>query len=132
MIRRDFRGRPGLRRRRGLVVMSALAGLLILMVVSALFLQYGIQGLRREQTQSLSTQCDEIVLSLRELSHRKRIVLTGEKREIAIAGLLPPETGGAAWLNTVARTDGGTNVRCRVQLERGRDRIDRTLEWPAN
>lgn len=121
----------GLHRRRGLVVMSALAGLLILMVVSALFLQYGVQGLRQEHMQSVSAHYEQIVLSLRELSRHDPTLLTGERREISIADLLPPGAEGAAWLGAVERPDGGNCFICRVQIELGRDRLDRTIEWPV-
>jgi hypothetical protein len=116
-------------RRRGFVVLTALAGLLVLMVVAALFLQYGLQGLRQEHMQNLSAQCDQIVLSLRDLSRREGGQTNGEMREIAIGELLPPGAQGAAWLGAEVRPGGKRTVKCRIQIELGRDRVDRAFEW---
>jgi hypothetical protein len=120
------------RRRGGFVVLTAVAGLLVLIVVAALFLQYGIHGLRQEHTQRLSAQCDQIALSLRDLSRRVDGWTIGEMREIAIGDLLPPGGQGTAWLGGEARPGGGRTVNCRIQIELGRDRLDRVIEWPAD
>src|SRR5262245_58838576 len=119
-------------RRRGFIVLTAVAGLLVLMVVAALFLQYGLQGLRQEHMQDISAQCDQIVLSLRDLSRRDGRLPGGEMREIEISELLAPGTQGAAWLGAGVGPSGAKTIRCRIELDRGRDRIDRVFEWPAN
>ena len=119
-------------RRRGFVVLTAVAGLLVLMVVAALFLQYGLQGLRQQHMQDLSARCDQIVLSLRDLSRSEGGSPIGEMREIAIGELLPPGAGGTAWLKADARPGGGKTIQCRVRIELGRDRLERTFEWPVD
>ncbi len=126
MIRRQFNTR------RGFVVLTALAGLLVLMVVAALFLQFGIQGLRREHMQDLSAQCEQAAQSLRDLSRRPGLPLGSELREIPIGDLLPAGATGSAWLGVEANSAGEKRARCRVVIERGRDRLDRSYEWLLN
>lgn len=123
MTRRNFRVR------RGFVVLTVLAGLLVLMAVAALFLQYGIHGLRREHIQDLCARCDQIALSLRDLSRRPGLQLGVEMRQIPIADLLPTSAEGAAWLGAGVATDGTKRAKCRIEIERGRDRLNREYEW---
>lgn len=118
-------------KRRGFVVLTALAALLLLMVAAALFLHFGILGLRQEHMQNLSAQCDQIVLSLRDLSRREGAKPAGKMREIAIGELLPPGAQGSAWLGFEDRPAGGKTVLCRVEIELGRDRIRRSYEWQS-
>lgn len=115
---------------RGFVVLTALAGLLVLMVVAALFLQFGIQSLRREHVQDLTAQCEQVVQSLRDLSRRPGFQLGSEMKEVPIAGLLPAGASGIAWLGVEAIPAGEKRARCRVEIERGRDRLTRSHEWP--
>lgn len=116
--------------RRGFVVLTALAGLLVLLVVAALFLQFGIQGLRREHIQDLTAQGEQAAQSLRELSRRPGLQLGSEMREVPIADLLPAGASGTAWLGIEANPAGEKRARCRIEIERGRDRLTRSYEWP--
>lgn len=116
--------------RRGFVVFTAIAALLILMIVASLFLQYGIQSLRQERLQDLSSQCEQIALSLRDLSRQSKINLGEELRPIAIDDLLPPSAEGKAWLGS-SELAGEKTVKCRVEINRGRDRLDHYFEWPV-
>ena len=116
-------------RNRGFVVFTALVALMILMIVAALFLQYGIHGLRREHMQALGAQCDQIEAGLRDLSRRNPGLASGEMREVSIASLLPPGAEGTAWLGGTTSANEPTCMKCRIVLELGADRIDRNVEW---
>jgi hypothetical protein len=117
-------------RRRGLILLAAGIGGLILIILATTLGRLTILGVSREQLALLDAYTEQAFESGRAWAnvHPDRL-LPGQPVTLPLDGVLPSHLTGTLELTVAEADERGRPVVCRVRIERPRRGVDRERTW---
>lgn len=119
------------RRRRAYVLLLFLVACFLVIAFAGILAQLAAFEAARERQAQLAEWGWQLIASARDWSSLHDADFAAGPVTLPVADLLPPHVQGTVTLERVAGTDSaGDFVRCRLTLERGKQRLRREVEWP--